>query len=103
VKRRTDSRRNESARSASRKGNVVAVTLNGAQPRFRLPGVAGLRVYNTPQASVMYAAQVLRNLANRTPEQERIRVMLETTAVMLNRGQPSAHPAPSGAGSTRTQ
>jgi hypothetical protein len=67
VKRRTDSRRNESARSASRKGNVVAVTLNGAQPRFRLPGVAGLRVYNTPQASVMYAAQVLRNLANRTP------------------------------------
>lgn len=58
--------------------------------------VGGHKVYNTPEANIMYVAQALRNDPNLTLEQERLKVMLETTTMMMRGWQ-----APSQAGSTR--
>jgi hypothetical protein len=64
-----------------------------------LQEVGGHKVYNTPEADVvMFVVEALRHEENLSPELQRMKVMLEATAVML-RGRQTA----SQAASTRTQ
>lgn len=56
------------------------------------------KVYNTHEANITFAVEVIHNDPNLNPELERIKVMLETTVVQLWRQQHASHVA-----STRTQ